>query len=97
MVIWIRFILLYDQFRQINRYTGGKRHLKQITVYIGNDNGNGKGDNTRNQTADVYKRQEQLFGKKKSRGYDAILSKVTVIASILFICLSLAIVVLVDK
>ncbi|MEE0741766.1 MAG: preprotein translocase subunit SecG [Emergencia sp.] len=40
---------------------------------------------------------EQLFGKKKSRGYDAILSKVTVIAAILFICLSLAIVVLVDK
>lgn len=40
---------------------------------------------------------EQLFGKKKSRGYDAILSKVTVVAAVLFICLSLAIVVLVDK
>ncbi len=37
---------------------------------------------------------EQLFGKKKSRGYDAILKKVTVVAAILFIVLSLAIVAL---
>lgn len=37
---------------------------------------------------------EQLFGKKKSQGYDAILEKVTVVAAIVFICLSLAIVAL---
>lgn len=37
---------------------------------------------------------EQLFGKKKSRGYDAILSKITVVSAVLFICLSLAIVAL---
>lgn len=35
---------------------------------------------------------EQLFGKKKSRGYEAILSKITVVSAVLFICLSLAIV-----
>lgn len=35
---------------------------------------------------------EQLFGKKKSRGYDAILSKITVAAAILFIVVSLALV-----
>jgi len=32
---------------------------------------------------------EQLFGKKKSKGYDAILSKVTVVCAILFIVCSL--------
>lgn len=37
---------------------------------------------------------EQLFGKKKSKGYDAILKKITVVASVLFIVLSLAIVTL---
>lgn len=35
---------------------------------------------------------EQLFGKKKSKGYEAILSKITVVAAVLFIGLSLAIV-----
>lgn len=35
---------------------------------------------------------EQLFGKKKSRGYEAILSKITVVAAVLFIVLSLVIV-----
>ena len=34
---------------------------------------------------------EQLFGKKKSKGYEAILSKITVVSAILFIGLSLAI------
>ena len=33
---------------------------------------------------------EQLFGKKKSKGYEAILSKITVVSAILFIGLSLA-------
>ena len=37
---------------------------------------------------------EQLFGKKKSRGYEAILSKLTVVSAVLFIGLSLAIVAL---
>ena len=37
---------------------------------------------------------EQLFGKKKSRGYEAILSKITVVSAVLFIALSLAIVAL---
>lgn len=37
---------------------------------------------------------EQLFGKKKARGYEALLSKVTVVCAILFIVLSLAIVAL---
>ena len=37
---------------------------------------------------------EQLFGKKKSRGYDVILEKVTKIAAVLFIILSLIIVTL---
>ena len=37
---------------------------------------------------------EQLFGKKKSRGYEAILSKITVVCAVLFIVLSLAIVAL---
>lgn len=35
---------------------------------------------------------EQLFGKKKSRGYEAILNKITIVAAILFIVLSLVIV-----
>ena len=35
---------------------------------------------------------EQLFGKKKSRGYDALLSKVTTIVAIIYIVVSLAIV-----
>ena len=37
---------------------------------------------------------EQLFGKKKSRGYQEILSKITIIAAILFSLLSLALVTL---
>ncbi|MEF9921872.1 MAG: preprotein translocase subunit SecG [Anaerovoracaceae bacterium] len=37
---------------------------------------------------------EQLFGKKKSKGYEAILGKITAIAAVLFIALSLAIVTL---
>lgn len=39
---------------------------------------------------------EQLFGKKKSSGYEAILSKITVVAAILFIVISLALVTLFD-
>lgn len=35
---------------------------------------------------------EQLFGKKKSRGYEGILSKITVVVAVLFIAFSLAIV-----
>lgn len=35
---------------------------------------------------------EQLFGKKKSRGYEAILSKVSTIGAIVFIVCSLALV-----
>jgi len=35
---------------------------------------------------------EQLFGKKKSKGYEAILSKVSTVAAVLFICISLALV-----
>ncbi len=35
---------------------------------------------------------EQLFGKKKSKGYEAILSKVATVAAILFIILSLVLV-----
>ncbi len=35
---------------------------------------------------------EQLFGKKKGRGYEALLSKITVVCAVLFIVLSLAIV-----
>ena len=37
---------------------------------------------------------EQLFGKKKSRGYDAILSRISLVAAVLFIILSLVIVTL---
>ena len=35
---------------------------------------------------------EQLFGKKKSQGYDAILSKVSTVAAFLFIVISLVLV-----
>ena len=35
---------------------------------------------------------EQLFGKKKSRGYDALLSKITTVGAIVYIIVSLAIV-----
>ena len=35
---------------------------------------------------------EQLFGKKKSRGYEAILTKVTTAAAILFVVLSIVLV-----
>ena len=35
---------------------------------------------------------EQLFGKKKSRGYDALLSRITTISAIIYIALSLMIV-----
>ena len=35
---------------------------------------------------------EQLFGKKKSTGYEALLEKVTAIGAVLFIVLSLVIV-----
>ena len=37
---------------------------------------------------------EQLFGKKKAKGYEKILEKATIVAAVLFICLSLAIVTL---
>lgn len=37
---------------------------------------------------------EQLFGKKKSKGYDEILSKVTTGAAILFVVLSVVLVAL---
>lgn len=37
---------------------------------------------------------EQLFGKKKSKGYEAILEKITTIGAVLFIILSLVIVTL---
>ncbi|MBR5740459.1 MAG: preprotein translocase subunit SecG [Firmicutes bacterium] len=37
---------------------------------------------------------EQLLGKKKSKGYEAILEKVTTIGAILFIILSLVVVTL---
>jgi preprotein translocase subunit SecG len=35
---------------------------------------------------------EQLFGKKKSQGYDGLLSKITIVAAVLFIVLSLVLV-----
>lgn len=35
---------------------------------------------------------EQLFGKKKSRGYEAILAKITAVAAILFVVLSVVLV-----
>ena len=35
---------------------------------------------------------EQLFGKRKSRGYDALLSRITTICAVIYIIVSLAIV-----
>ncbi len=35
---------------------------------------------------------EQLFGKKKSRGYDALLSRITTVCAVVYIILSLIIV-----
>ena len=35
---------------------------------------------------------EQLFGKKKSRGYEAILTKITTVGAVLFIILSVVLV-----
>lgn len=35
---------------------------------------------------------EQLFGKKKSKGYDALLSKITTVCAIVYIVVSLVIV-----
>ena len=35
---------------------------------------------------------EQLFGKKKSRGYDAILSRITTVCAVLYVVLALVIV-----
>lgn len=35
---------------------------------------------------------EQLFGKKKGRGYEAILSKVTIVGAVIFILVSLLVV-----
>ncbi len=35
---------------------------------------------------------EQLFGKKKSRGYDALLSRITTVCAIVYIVVSLVIV-----
>ncbi len=37
---------------------------------------------------------EQLFGKKRARGYDALLSKISTVGAVLFILLSLTIVTL---
>lgn len=39
---------------------------------------------------------EQLFGKKKSKGYEAILAKITTVGAVLFVVLSLMLVVM-DK
>ena len=35
---------------------------------------------------------EQLFGKKKSKGYEALLEKITTISAVLFIVISIVIV-----
>ena len=35
---------------------------------------------------------EQLFGKRKSRGYDALLARITTIGAVVYIIVSLAIV-----
>ena len=35
---------------------------------------------------------EQLFGKKKSKGYEAVLEKITKVAAVCFILISLALV-----
>ncbi|MCI7327994.1 MULTISPECIES: preprotein translocase subunit SecG [Hornefia] len=37
---------------------------------------------------------EQLFGKKRGRGYQGILNKITIVMSVVFIVLSLALVTL---
>ena len=37
---------------------------------------------------------EQLFGKKKARGYDALLSRISTAAAVLFIIISLVLVAL---
>ena len=37
---------------------------------------------------------EQLFGKKRSQGYDAILSKIATVAAVLYIVISLVLVAL---
>jgi preprotein translocase subunit SecG len=37
---------------------------------------------------------EQLFGKKRARGYDAVLAKISTVGAVLFILLSLVIVTL---
>lgn len=37
---------------------------------------------------------EQLFGKKKSRGYEGLLSKISTVTAVLFIVLSLVLVAL---
>ena len=37
---------------------------------------------------------EKLFGKKRSQGYDAILSKIATVAAVLFIVISLVLVAL---
>ena len=37
---------------------------------------------------------EQLFGKKKSKGYEALLEKITAVAAIAFIILSIVLVVI---
>ncbi len=37
---------------------------------------------------------EQLFGKKKSQGYDGILSRISTVSAVLFILLSLVLVAL---
>lgn len=39
---------------------------------------------------------EQLFGKKKSQGYEGILNKISTVAAVLFILLSLIIVMMED-
>lgn len=40
---------------------------------------------------------EQLFGKKKSRGYDALLSRITTVCAVVYIILSLVIVAVFNK
>ena len=35
---------------------------------------------------------EQLFGKKKSKGYEALLEKITIISAVLFIAVSIVVV-----
>jgi len=40
---------------------------------------------------------EQLFGRKKSRGYDAILARITTVCSVIYLVLSLTIVAIFNK